>query len=72
MAAVKVWYDREGDFLEIVFEDAPGFLEEIEDDIFERRTTDGQIVGFAVMNFSHHDRDKLRLPFALTASSASI
>ena len=69
MAQVKVWYDREGDFLEIVFADAPAYLEEIEDDIFERRTPEGQIVGFAVMNFSRHDRDKLSLPFALTATS---
>lgn len=67
MAEVKVWYDREGDFLEVIFEDAPAFLEEIDDDVFERRTASGQIVGFAVMNFSQHDRDKLRLPFALTA-----
>jgi hypothetical protein len=29
MAKVKVWYDREGDFLEVVFEDAPATLEEI-------------------------------------------
>ena len=68
MAEVKVWYDREGDFLEIIFEDAPAYLEEVEDDIFERRTPEGQIVGFAVMNFSRHDRDKLSLPFALTAT----
>jgi len=67
MAEVKIWYDREGDFLEIIFRDAPAFLEEIDDDIFERRTSDGEIIGFAVMNFSRHDRDKLHLPFALTA-----
>lgn len=67
MAEVKVWYDREGDFLEITFQDVPAFLEEVEDDIFERRTPQGQIVGFAVMNFSRHDRDKLSLPFAVTA-----
>lgn len=67
MAQVKVWYDREGDFLEVIFEDTPAFLEEVENDIFERRTAAGQIVGFAVMNFSQHDRDKLHLPFALTA-----
>jgi hypothetical protein len=68
MAEVKVWYDREGDFLEVVFQDAPAFLEEVESDIFERITAEGQIVGFAVMNFSRHDRDQLRLPFALTAT----
>ncbi len=70
MAQVKVWYDREGDLLEITFDDVPAYLEEVENDIFERRTTDGQIVGFAVMNFSRHDRDKLHLPFTLIAAPA--
>jgi uncharacterized protein YuzE len=64
---MKVWYDHEGDFLEVIFEDAPAALEEVEDDVFERRTPDGRIVGFAVLNFSKHDRDNLTLPLAITA-----
>lgn len=68
MAQVKVWYDREDDLLEITFDDAHAYLEEVEDDIFERRTPDGRIVGFTVMNFSRHDRDNLHLPFSLTAT----
>jgi len=71
MAAVKVWYDQDGDFLEVLFEDAPASLEEVEEDIFERRTPDGRIIGFAVFNFSKHDRDKLKLPLAATAVSAA-
>lgn len=67
MAAVKVWYDREGDFLEVIFEDAPASMEEVSDDIFERRTPDGRVIGFAVMNFTKHDRDSLLLPLAVTA-----
>ncbi len=68
MAEVKVWYDREGDFLEVIFEDAPASLEEVNNDVFERRTPDGRVIGFAVLNFSHHDRDKLSLPITLTAA----
>lgn len=67
MAGMKVWYDREGDYLEVVFEDAPATLQEVEDDVFERRTPDGRVVGFAVMNFSQHDRDRLTLPLAVSA-----
>jgi uncharacterized protein YuzE len=67
MGAMKVWYDQEGDMLEVTFEDAPGYLEELDEDIFERRTSDGRIVGFTVLNFSKHDRDKLTLPLAVTA-----
>jgi len=46
----------------VLFEDAPAMLEEIRDDVFERRTTDGRVVGFMVMNFSQHDRQNLNLP----------
>lgn len=67
MAEVKLWYDQEGDYLEMIFEDVPATLEEIADDIFERRTTDGRVVGIAVMNFSKHNREDLRLPLALMA-----
>jgi hypothetical protein len=71
MASVKVWYDREGDYLEVLFEDAPASLEEVSDDVFERRTPDGRGVGFAVFNVSKHDRDRLMLPLAVTAVSAA-
>lgn len=71
MAEVKVWYDREADYLEILFEDTPASLEEVGDDMFERRTPDGRIVGFAVFNVSKHDRDKLLLPLNITAMSAA-
>lgn len=32
-------------------------------ELCERRTTDGRVVGFRVMNFSRHDREKLKLPW---------
>lgn len=69
MDGLKVWYDREGDILEVLFEDVPAMMEEITDDVFERRTTDGRIVGFMVMNFSKHDREKLNLPLAVTVKA---
>jgi uncharacterized protein YuzE len=68
MAEVKVWYDREGDFLEVIFEDTPAALEEIDDDVFERRTVDGRVIGFSVFNVSKHDRDHLTLPLSVIAS----
>lgn len=68
MEALKIWYDREGDMLEVVFEAAPATMEEIADDVFERRTTDGRVIGVLIMNFSHHDRATLHLPLSVTAS----
>jgi uncharacterized protein YuzE len=70
MESLKVWYDREGDMLEVIFEDVPATMEEIDDDVFERRTTDGRVVGFMVMNFSKHDRDKLNLPISVTVKAS--
>ena len=71
MAALKIWYDREGDYLEIVFEDAPASMEEIDNDLFERRALDGRVIGFAVLNFSKHTLDRLILPFQVTALAAN-
>ncbi len=71
MASIKIWYDREGDYLEVIFEDAPAALEEIDDDLFERRTPDGRIIGFSIFNFSKHDRDSLALPLVVTATPAA-
>lgn len=71
MDAVKIWYDREGDFLEVIFEDAPATLEEIQEDVFERRTPDNRVVGLAVFNFSKHDRDNLTLPLLVKATPVS-
>lgn len=70
MAEVKVWYDREGDTLEVIFDDAPAYMEELDEDVFERRTSEGRIVGFTVLNFSKHDRSKLTLPLAITATES--
>jgi hypothetical protein len=71
MAAVKVWYDQEGDYLEVIFEDVPATLEEVSDDVFERRTPAGRVIGFAVLNVSKHDKDKLTVPLDVTATSAA-
>ncbi len=70
MAALKIWYDREGDYLEVRFEDAPASMEEVNDDLCERRTKDGRIVGFSVFNFSKHSLDQLVLPLKVTALSS--
>lgn len=56
---LKVWYDQAGDFLEVLFE-------EVAEDIFERRTPDGRVVGFAVLNVSKHDKMARSLPIAAT------
>ena len=56
---IKVYYDREGDFLEVLFSDEPGFMRETNhDDVMERVGEDGEILGFSVMRVSAHDKEK--------------
>ena len=70
MAGIKVWYDRAGDYLEVIFEDVPASMEEVDEDMFERRSIDGRVVGFSIFNFSRHDKDDLVLPLTVTAAAA--
>jgi uncharacterized protein YuzE len=59
---MRIWYDREGDFLEITFRDAKGHLHEIENDIYERVDADGHVLGYAILNVSRHERESLAIP----------
>jgi len=50
---LSVWYDREGDYLEVLFEDKEGYFKETENDhVMERVDKDGNIIGFSVLNVS--------------------
>jgi hypothetical protein len=50
---VKVWFDKEGDFLEVLFSDAPGYMRETANDAIMERVDDaGRLLGFSVMNIS--------------------
>lgn len=46
---VKIWYDAEGDYLEVTFDPAPGYYRETSDDqVMERVDVDGRLLGFSV------------------------
>ena len=51
---VKVWYDQEGDFLEVLFSDKPGYMQATDHDaIMTRVDEQGNILGFSIMQVSH-------------------
>ena len=55
---VKVWFDKEGDFLEVRFSDKAGYLRETDQEaVMERVDEQGQILGFTVMAVSKLDKD---------------
>jgi uncharacterized protein YuzE len=56
---VKVWFDAEGDFLEVRFSDKAGFMRETKNDaVMERVDEDGNILGFSIMQVSRLARQK--------------
>ena len=56
---VKVWYDREGDFLEVLFSDKPGFMRETgHDAVMERVDEQGNILGFSILQVSRIEKQK--------------
>ena len=44
---VKLWYDPEGDYLEVIFDQREGFFRETENDqVMEKVDVEGNILGF--------------------------
>lgn len=51
--AIKIWYDPEGDFLEVIFENKPGYFKETNNDlVMEKVDSDGNVIGFSVQQIS--------------------
>lgn len=50
---VKVWYDKEGDFLEVIFEQRAGYFRETANPhVMEKVDEEGNVLGFSVMKVS--------------------
>ena len=51
--SVSVWYDAEGDMLEVLWEFGEGYFTPTEDDrILKRLDDDGEVIGFLIHEFS--------------------
>lgn len=47
---IRVWYDREGDFLEVLFERKPGYFRQTSNDqVMEKVDKEGRVIGFHVL-----------------------
>ena len=50
---VKIWYDREGDYLEVLFDQKPGhFRETSSDQVMEKVDEGGNVIGFSILKVS--------------------
>ncbi|CAD5922032.1 DUF2283 domain-containing protein [Planktothrix agardhii] len=58
-STVKVYFDEEGDFLEVLFSDQPGYMRETDNDaIMERVDEAGNLLGFSVLAVSELSTDQ--------------
>ena len=68
MAKMKIWYDREGDYLELTMSLKKGHFKDVGNDIWERVDDKGHIIGFAIANFTKRlskHREEIELPVEL-------
>jgi hypothetical protein len=50
---VTIWFDEEGDYLEVIFERKKGYFKETENDaVMEKVDGKGNIIGFSVLKVS--------------------
>lgn len=51
--AVKFWYDPEGDFMEVIFDEKAGYFRETDDErVMEKVDDEGNVLGFSVTTVS--------------------
>jgi uncharacterized protein YuzE len=56
---IKIWYDEESDYLEVLFERKAGYFKETENDaVMEKVDQQGNIVGFSVLKISALKKQK--------------
>ena len=61
---VTIWYDREGDCLEVLFEQKEGHFRATDNDtIMEKVDTEGHVIGFSILNVS---QTKDQAPLSVT------
>ena len=62
---INIWFDPEGDYLEVLFERKAGFFRETDNDsIMEKVDTEGNIIGFSILKISAL-KEKKPLPESL-------
>ncbi|HXU35178.1 MAG TPA: DUF2283 domain-containing protein [Blastocatellia bacterium] len=50
---VKVWYDKEADYLEVLFDKKEGYFRETDNDaVMEKVDSQGNIIGFSILKVS--------------------
>jgi len=53
MEKVKIWYDADADYLEVIFKRKKGYFKETSSDqVMEKVDMDGNVIGFSILKVS--------------------
>jgi uncharacterized protein YuzE len=64
---ITIWFDKEGDYLEVMFEKKKGYFKETENDAFMQKVDmEGKIIGFSIIKVSAIEKEK---PISVILSS---
>jgi ribosomal protein S11 len=56
---VKLWFDPEGDYLEVTFSDAPFYMRQTKSDaVMQRVDEQGRVIGFSVFGVSRFQKER--------------
>lgn len=59
---VKIWYDRGGDYPEVLFDQKPGYFRETaSDQVMQKVDDEGNLLGFSVLKVSALRRTPLEV-----------
>ena len=59
---IKLWFDKEGDYLEVAFEKKAGFFRQTKNDaVMEKIDKKGNILGFSVLSVSKLSKKPLEV-----------
>jgi len=57
---LKIWFDREADYLEVTFDQRPGFFRETANDqVMEKVDERGNVLGFSMLKVSPLQKEPL-------------
>ena len=61
---ITVWYDKEGDYLEVILDRKKGYFRETENDaVMEKVDEEGNVIGLSILKVSAFKKEK---PFSVT------
>ncbi|MEM2842178.1 MAG: DUF2283 domain-containing protein [Nitrososphaerales archaeon] len=55
---MRVWFDPEGDLLEVTLKSGKGFFKHLEDDALIRVNEKGEVLGFMILNVTKRENKK--------------